>query len=51
MYAGYQKGVVDIYNRIMDFVKEKDKVESRLRGESAEQKVIYYNPFLEDDDE
>jgi len=51
MLAGYQKGIMDTYNRITDFVREKNRVEGRLKGEQVEQKVTYYNPFLEEGNE
>jgi hypothetical protein len=51
MLSGYQKGIMDTYNRITDFVREKNKVENRLKGEQVEQKVSYYNPFMEENNE
>lgn len=51
MHAGYQKGVMDVWNRIMDFMKEKKRLEEKVKNDDANSKQPYYNPFLEGLDE
>jgi len=50
MYSGYQKGVMDVWNRIIDFVKAKEQLEEKMKEDALGKKAPIINPFLEDFD-
>lgn len=49
--AGYQKGLMDLNNRLNDFVVERDKLARRKVEEQSAARQPYINPFLEELDE
>lgn len=49
--AGYQKGLMDLNNRLNDFVVERDKLARRKVEEQSAARQPYVNPFLEELDE
>ena len=46
--AGYQKGLMDLYNHLHDFIQAKEKLKSQKKLEELEKKAPIYNPFLEE---
>lgn len=49
--AGYQKGLMDLNNRIHDFVAAKDNLIKSKKEEALAAKQPMVNPFMEDQDE
>lgn len=49
--AGYQKGLMDLNNRIQDFVAAKDNLIKTKKNEALAAKQPMVNPFMEDQDE
>lgn len=46
--AGYQKGLMDLSNRLSDFVEAKKKLALKKKAEAASESAPMINPFLED---
>lgn len=46
--AGYQMALEEFYNRLSDFVIERDRLKSKKKEEDLERKAPMVNPFLED---
>ena len=47
--AGYQKGLMDFYNKIHDFVLAKNKIDEDAKRDAQESKAPIINPFMEED--
>lgn len=50
-YSGYQKGLMDLENRLIDFIRAKDQLGLKRKEEEQQLKQPFINPFLDDDDE
>lgn len=46
--TGYQEALVQLYNRIKDFIRERDKVLQSKKAEKEETEAPLINPFLEE---
>lgn len=49
MYAGYQKGLMDVWNHIHDFVDAKNNLVVMGKLEAKLAAAPYINPFMEED--
>lgn len=47
--SGYQKALMELNNRILDFVKAKDNLVIKKKAEAKEANAPMINPFLEDE--
>ena len=48
--AGYQKGLMDLWNHLHDFVQAKEKLEAKIKAEKLNSQEKLINPFVEDSD-
>jgi len=46
--AGYQKGLMDFYNHLHDFILAKNNLAKEKKEKEAEKTAPIYNPFLEE---
>lgn len=49
--SGYQKALMELNNRLDDFVKAKDKLALDKKAKVASENQPIINPFMEDDNE
>ncbi len=47
--AGYQKGLMDFYNGLNDFVMAKNNLDEKAKNEAKASTAPYINPFMEED--
>ena len=49
--SGYQQALAQLYNRVKDFIKARDKATEQKKAEEQYAKGKVYNPFLEEQDD
>jgi len=48
---GYQKGLMDLNNDLIDFIDSKNKLIEQKKQELKDKKAEVYNPYMESEDE
>ena len=48
--SGYQCGLMDLHNRLLDFIDMKNITLKRLKDEKLDEKAVMVNPFMESTD-